>query len=654
MPSVELLPLIKEDGSPFTSAEVVELSEGLGGLDVETRASARDRNSDAIAIHDASRMLVVSGPGTGKSTLFKGRMKHWLASRPAERVVVATFVRKLVRDLKEDVATDPRIDQGDKARIDVMTLHRLARSIVERNRGTQELPLEQHCLVVSREWEEMVWRDAVFLQGEHHSDDFPWEALLEQLYDGELRTEAGWAILRESHVRLEQFYNALTFPDLILFATRAAIENAELVANIVFIIDEFQDFNLAEDSLIRAITTESPAVLLAGDDDQVLYDRLRRGHPSIIRGYYRDTSFMNAMLPFCSRCSFHICRTAETFLAVGRPAESIEKVFLPLDDESDAEPVTVVASTSPKTGVEYIEQLFLAHEDAIRQRREELAAGSEKDACILILTPAREMNFLNVAGARERLRELLREYAPGSEPLSSDYWRVRDYYYAGGRPAQNYGVRKILSFEDVEQEIVTSLLREALETGRNLAELEHETIRSCLAKCAAVGAILDSGQKVTEQADAIAAIGLATESAVLARDLERRPLRGETDTNGDAPEFEQNEITGAIDLTTIVGAKGLTADHVIVLGCDDVNLERVSRSAFLVALTRARKSLTVMACVGGGGATKLHPFACSLPDSHTRALFAKAGSVQEYETIGALQDHLERWAYARAMSGRRR
>ena len=140
----------------------------------------------------------------------------------------------------------------------------------------------------------------------------------------------------------------------------------------------------------------------------MLYQELRRAHPSIIRGYYGDGAFANAMLPFCGRCSNHICAAAESFLAEDRPAEAIEKVFLPLVRDPEAERVTAVASTSPKTGVRYIEEFLRGAEEQIKQRHEALAAGTEKDAYLLILTPARELNYLNVGGARERV--------PGGNP----------------------------------------------------------------------------------------------------------------------------------------------------------------------------------------------------------------------------------------------
>jgi hypothetical protein len=88
----------------------------------------RDTNNGAlhaedIAGHDAPRTLIVSGPGTGKSTLFKKRVTKWLETNPDRRVSVATFVRKLVRDLGDDIATDADMSREDKARVDALYRH---------------------------------------------------------------------------------------------------------------------------------------------------------------------------------------------------------------------------------------------------------------------------------------------------------------------------------------------------------------------------------------------------------------------------------------------------------------------------------------------------------------------------------------------------
>jgi superfamily I DNA/RNA helicase len=283
----EQIPLIKEDGTPFSDEEVALLSAELDALDDDARVEARNENAQEIADHDAERMLVVSGPGTGKSTLFKKRLVHWLARHRDRSVAVSTFVRSLVRDLRDDIANDHRISDEDKKRVIVMTLHRHARGIIERNHGMQELKLKPNCAVVTADWEEMVWLDAVSLHDEFEPRDYPWTEIEKRLFDADPPADGAWGTLRKTQVRLEEFYNALTFHDLILFATQAVRENPELVADTLYIIDEFQDFNLAEDGLIREITTESPAQLLVGDDDQVLYDKLKEAHPDILRGTTR-------------------------------------------------------------------------------------------------------------------------------------------------------------------------------------------------------------------------------------------------------------------------------------------------------------------------------------------------------------------------------
>lgn len=652
--TAEWIPLIKGDGTPFSSNEIANASAQLGALDGQERERQRNINSSSLAKHSASRMLIVSGPGTGKSTFFKARIKHLLTEFPNQRVSVATFVRKLVRELSDDIKIDTSISPEEKKRVQISTLHSLARSILERNHGSNDLRLSERSLVVTDEWEDMVWEDAVSLNADVALADYPWEQLARHLYNADPLTDPTWLSVRSSHLIVEQFYNSLTYPDLIIFATRAASERPELVADVLFIIDEYQDFNRAEDQFIRVITNGSHSVLLVGDDDQVLYDQLRQAHAEIIRGYYTDPDFINAMLPFCGRCSFHITKNAEAFLEVDRPMESIEKVFLPLKSEPDGERVTVIASTTPKAGVSYIEKFLDDNAEAIKQRQEDLRNGTAKDPFLLILTPAREMKFLKPGGALDRLRSLIANFNSGqSKPPCKEYWKVRDYYYSAVRPTQNFNLRKILSYELVEQAVVTSLIQEALTRGKSLSELEHIAIKTALKKVETVRTIVEGKWSPVDQARAIAEIVKIEDVDALAEDLENAPIKGEPDSDADSPVLGRNEIVTSVDVTTIVGAKGLSADHVIVLGCDEVNLDRVTHSAFFVALTRARKSLTLMMCIGGGGATCLHRFVLTLPPEHTKVVYVKSGEMIEYPNIAELQAQLKRVQYAQNMNSRR-
>ena len=75
------------------------------------------------------------------------------------------------------------------------------------------------------------------------------------------------------------------------------------------LVDEFQDFNLLEVALIDILSTRSP-ILLAGDDDQALYD-FKHADAKHLRIRHGDGDEFEAFnLPMCSRCTRVIVEAA--------------------------------------------------------------------------------------------------------------------------------------------------------------------------------------------------------------------------------------------------------------------------------------------------------------------------------------------------------
>jgi superfamily I DNA/RNA helicase len=120
--------LINENGEPFEDQEL---------------------HARAIARHAAVEMLIVAGPGTGKSTLFKERILFWLEQDSSAGILALSFVRKLVADLDADIANDAGLTDAQKKQIDVCTLHKYARRVVEQNHGTKGLEI---CSALSNYW----------------------------------------------------------------------------------------------------------------------------------------------------------------------------------------------------------------------------------------------------------------------------------------------------------------------------------------------------------------------------------------------------------------------------------------------------------------------------------------------------------------------
>jgi len=175
-----------------------------------------------------------------------------------------------------------------------------------------------------------------------------------------------------------KFYNAAGFADLIVRAKDALKENPALNTHGFFIFDEYQDFNAAEENLLEPITYAAEATLIVGDDDQVLYERLKSGKPSLIRAIYRATDTVNAMLPYCGRCDFHIARAASHFIQRSPDADCIKKIYLPLSEAEGCTKVQVVACATPATAVDYIRKFIEDHRHEIENERRTWQRGGRR------------------------------------------------------------------------------------------------------------------------------------------------------------------------------------------------------------------------------------------------------------------------------------
>lgn len=132
---MNLQPLIKEDGTPFNPQELEDISNQLDQLEREERIQFREQNRSFIAENSSDKILIVSGPGTGKTLLFLDRIKYWFQNHPDAKIFVTSFVRKLVEDLCNAIENDKKLSSEQKKRVTGSTLHRFARSVVEKNHG---------------------------------------------------------------------------------------------------------------------------------------------------------------------------------------------------------------------------------------------------------------------------------------------------------------------------------------------------------------------------------------------------------------------------------------------------------------------------------------------------------------------------------------
>jgi superfamily I DNA/RNA helicase len=148
-------------------------------------------------------------------------------------------------------------------------------------------------------------------------------------------------------------------------------------------------------------------------------------------------------------------------------------------------------------------------------------------------------------------------------------------------------------------------------------------MRNVLEKCDQIKAIMEEEISVDEKIEKLSVHLAFDDKEKLKRDLEQQEIDQEIVAGLEHQEEEEAELEeievkkmSAIELITIVGAKGLSADHVIIVGFDDVNMRWITKNAFYVALTRARKSLHLLTSLRSGGSRGAHDYLRQMPDAH--------------------------------------
>jgi hypothetical protein len=642
-------PLFNPGGESFAD-ELPAVATELAEMSNDERKAYRDFNADEISTHESGRILVVAGPGSGKSFLFRNRIKHWLSQFPVDSIYVSSFVRKLVRDLETEIEHDGDLTDEDRRRVSVSTLHRLAKSIVERNHGTLEDPLANHVrIVAAQRWLDMVWLDVVLFHPGVSRDDFQRRSFEHQFHTEEYEESEEWNALRATYMQLCRFYNAVGFADLIVRARQAVEENPALNAETLWILDEFQDFNPAETHLIEVITATVHGVLIAGDDDQAIYQTLKASSPKTIGSYYDNPAFSNAMLPFCSRCDYFISLGAAAFIAATREEGAIDKIYLPLKVDDSHTRIQVVTGVSPPAAVDYIAKFLEDHADEISAYEEKLKSGDESDPFLLILTPDKKVDFYRGRGdAKGQLMELVSQWDVINAGHSEDYRKVQTICSVAWYPQDNFALRQVLDYANISPDIVHECLAAALGQDRTLAEVldpPHSEL---------IGLAAQVAEAVTSEADDSSARATSVADLITIFDVERLASELEVDpigTFGNLADEEAEEAietagaVAAVQLMTMFQSKGLSAQHVIVIGCEDTNLGFTSPLTFFVALTRARHSLHLIASNQARGSKGPHEYLSHIPEGTCDYISYKKGdrSSTNLGSLGALADQMAYW-----------
>src|SRR5262249_49595902 len=220
------------------------------------------------------------------------------------------------------------------------------------------------------------------------------------------------------------FYGAVDFDDSVYRTyQRLAADPSHVPSYELALIDEFQDFNRMEASVIDLLA-EQNRIVIAGDDDQALYSQLRGASWDHIRAHYDGAHYEIFELPFCIRCPEVIVGAVKDVIAKARKDKKLKgrinkpyRYYEPIKgDDSRRYPKTDLVETSAqRANANYFGRYIEEFIRGISEHDCKLAAEKNEPAVLVIGShPYRRQveEYLRERG-RERERERFHHNGPG-------------------------------------------------------------------------------------------------------------------------------------------------------------------------------------------------------------------------------------------------
>lgn len=326
----------------------------------------------AVVEHGDGLLVVSAGPGTGKTFSLLRKIESLIEiDVDPKQIYYLTFVNSIVDAFKSDIGKPKEagglgIDADDLG-IHISTLHSLAFKIVKVYSNELGLPSHLELIELSPKTKSILSQIFIGDLFEYSKSiglvvkKKVFDALLKQLTEGwrqNKQPSGDCKSLEKIVLKFCHRYSLCTWDQLALLAIKALCENG--LPNWLqdaqhFLIDEYQDFNPAEQQLLALITEPSDAVIIVGDPDQSIYSGRSASPKGIIELLSKpETEYVNFV--YCRRCPRKITEAANNVLRYMDPAGFSEKELQSFKDEEGD--LTILHFKSCKAEVEHIAELL--------------------------------------------------------------------------------------------------------------------------------------------------------------------------------------------------------------------------------------------------------------------------------------------------------
>ena len=285
-------------------------------------------------LHTEGPLLLLAGAGSGKTKVVTHRVAHLVGEKKGdpEQVLAVTFTNKAAREMQERVAG--LVGKTRAGRIQVSTFHALCCGILRAD--IEYLGYKRNFSIYGTSDQQRLIKDLMNdIDPEHglKADTILWKIsdaknrLLPPekfgpFMKGDLIGEMAQAVYPEYQKSLKS-YNAVDFDDLIMLVVRLFDTFPEVQARYqerfrYIMVDEYQDTNAAQFTLMRRLAARWNNFCVVGDDDQSVYG-WRGAEPGNILDFERHFAGAQVIkLEQNYRSTGHILNAANTVIKINR------------------------------------------------------------------------------------------------------------------------------------------------------------------------------------------------------------------------------------------------------------------------------------------------------------------------------------------------
>jgi DNA helicase-2/ATP-dependent DNA helicase PcrA len=602
----------------------------------------------AAVTHVDGPLLILAGPGSGKTRVVTHRIAHLLANGiPDWQIAALTFTNKAADEMRARVDRLSSEVLSGTHQVWMGTFHRFCAQLLRRYASM--VGLQENFSIYDTSDSKQAMKRAIEASGVSTTHSSPDQIastiskaknklITPDLMQGQKLSPQQTVAARVYPVYQQQLLtaNAVDFDDLLLHAANLLRHNPELRGELdqrfrYILVDEYQDTNLAQYAIVRALSIEYPNLSVTGDPDQSIYG-WRGADLNNILDFEKDyPSVKTIRLEQNYRSTPNILRAADQLIRHNRRRKQKElftdnqegdevvlRLFENGYEEADAvadDIVSMISSGQATAGDVAIlcrmNSLTRSVEHSLRGRGVpyQIVNGVEfyqrkeiKDVLAylhLINNPSHDVALLRVINTPTR--------GIGAKTIE----RLRDFADLHGIPLLE-AAHRVDEIDSLAKRSATMVKRFVELYGRLAAKATDplEDILRYLIEQSQYDAFL---QKSAVEGDDSSPLGNLDELISAAVDFDRRhPDDGSLEAFleqvalvSDTDAFEENDER--VTLMTLHAAKGLEFPHIFIIGVeddllphkrskeDDAQFEEERRLLF-VGITRAMQRLQLSCC----------------------------------------------------------